>query len=326
MKRREFVALLGGAVVAAPLAASLAAQAQQHQNNRPRIGIIDDSPMWNPFRDALQEAGYVDRRTATFEYRRADGNPERLVAAARELAAIPVDVIATFGSTASFAAKTATSRVPIVVISVGDPVRTGLVQSLARPGGNITGNTILAPEIGPKRLQLIKEALPSVSRVALLWNPDNASNAALVTQMHADAPRLGLVPMSVQARNTGELQMAFTTLTQDRPDAVLFTNDPLHQANIQKIVTFMFQQGIPGMYQTRDNVAAGGLMSYGASFPDLFRSGASYVQKVLRGAKPADLPIQPPDRFELVINLKTAKAIGLKISEAVLLRADEVIE
>jgi putative ABC transport system substrate-binding protein len=322
MKRREFVALLGGAVVAAPLAA----HAQQRPKNPPRIGIIDDSPMWNPFRDALQEAGYVDRRTATFEYRRADGNPERLIAAARELAAIPVDVIVTFGSTASFAAKAATSTVPIVVISVGDPVRTGLVQSLARPGGNITGNTILAPEIGPKRLQLIKEVLPSVSRVALFWNPDNASNAALVTQMHADAPRLGLIPMSVQARNAGEFQAAFTSLTQDRPDAVLFTNDPLHQANIQKIVTFMFQQGIPGMYQTRDNVAAGGLMSYGASFPDLFRSGATYVQKILRGAKPADLPIQPPDRFELVINLKTAKAIGLKISDAVLLRADEVIE
>lgn len=322
MKRREFVALLGGILVAAPLAA----RAQQRPNNRPRIGIIDDGPMWNPFRDAMQEAGYVDRRTAEFEYRRADGNPERLVAAAWELATIPVDVIATFGSTASLAAKAATSTVPIVVISVGDPVRTGLVQSLARPGGNVTGNTILAPELGPKRLQLIKEALPSVSRVALFWNPDNASNAALVTQMHSDAPTLGLVPMSVQARNAGELQAAFTALTQDRPDAALFTNDPLHQANIQKIVTFMFQQGIPGMYQTRDNVAAGGLMSYGASFPDLFRSGASYVQKVLRGAKPADLPIQPPERFELAINLKTAKAIGLKISEAVLLRADEVIE
>lgn len=325
MKRREFLTRTGSVVIAT-LGLARTAGAQPGKSKIPCIGIIDGGPIWKPFQDALDAAGYVDGKTVTYEYRRAEGDRDRMASAAAALAAMPVDMIATFGTTASLAAKAATTSIPIVMISVGDPVRAGLVQSLARPGGNVTGNTILAQEIGPKRLQLIKEALPGITNVALVWNPDNASNVSLVGQMRTDAPKLGLTPLTVEARNGAELQTAFATLARERPGAVMFTNDPWQQSNMQKIVSFMFQQGLPGMYQTRDNVAAGGLMSYGASFPELFRNGASYAQRVLRGAKPADLPVQPPDRFELAINLKTAKAIGLKISDAMLLRADEVIE
>ena len=189
MKRREFIALLGGA--AAP-AFPLAARARNSGRTKiPRIGIIDDGPIWEPFRQALREAGYVEGQTIAFEYRRADGNPERLAAAAAELARLPVDVIATYGTPASRAAKAATSTIPIVMISVGDPVRAGLVQSLARPGGNVTGNTILSPDLGPKRLQLVKEIIPSAARVALLWNPDNVSNAVILEQMRDAAPGAG---------------------------------------------------------------------------------------------------------------------------------------
>ena len=322
MKRRQFIALLGGAAIAAPLAA----HAQQRPRKIPRIGIIDDSALWNPYRDALREAGYVDGRTVAFEYRVAEGRPDRLAAAAAELAKLPVDLIATYGTPASRAAKAATATVPIVAVAIGDPVRAGLVQSLAHPGGNVTGNTILSPDLGPKRLQLVKEIIPAAKRVALLLNPDNVSNSMILEQLRAAAPGLGLAFTAVEARSAADFSAAFDTLAREQPDAVLFTSDPIHQSNIQKIVSFLFQQGLPGMFQTRDNAVAGGLMSYGANFPAMFRQAAFFTQKILSGIKPADLPVQTPQRFELVINLKTAKAIGVTISESVLLRADEVIE
>jgi putative ABC transport system substrate-binding protein len=213
-----------------------------------------------------------------------------------------------------------------VMIAIGDPVGAGLVQSLAHPGGNVTGNTILSPDLGPKRLQLVKEILPSAARVALLWNPDNVSNSMILDQLRAAAPALGLAFTAVEARNPGDFNGAFATLARERPDAVLFTSDPIHQSNIQKIISMLLELRLPGIFQTKDAAAAGGLMSYGANFPAMFRQGAFFAQKILQGARPADLPVQTPQRFELVINLKTAKAIGLAISEAVLLRADEVIE
>jgi putative ABC transport system substrate-binding protein len=325
MKRRDFIALAGGAA-AAPLVGPLTASAQKRDTKIPRIGIIDDGPIWNDFRQAMQAAGFVEGKSLAYEARAAEGKPERLPAAAAELAALPVDVIATYGTPASRAAKAATSTIPIVAISIGDPVAAGLVQSLAHPGGNVTGNTILAPDLSPKRLQLVKEVIPAAKRVALLWNPDNVSNVVILEQMRAAAPGLGLAFTAVEARSAGDLPRAFATLARERTDAVMFTSDPLHQSHIQKIIALLFQHALPGMFQTRGNVAAGGLMSYGASFPDLFRSGAGYAQKILRGIRPADLPVLPPERFELVINLKTAKTLGIKISEAVLLRTDEVIE
>jgi putative ABC transport system substrate-binding protein len=324
MRRRDFITVLGGA--AAALAHPSAALAQQRGAKIPRVGIIDDSPFWDYFRGGMRDAGFIDGRTVAYEYRAADGEPSRLAAAAAELAALPVDLIATYGTPASRAAKAATSTIPIVAIAVGDPVRAGLVQSLAHPGGNVTGNTILSPDLSPKRLQLIKEIIPSAARVALLWNPDNVSNNVILEQLRAAAPGLGLAFTAVEARNASDFASAFAILARQRPDAVVLTSDPLHQSQIQRITAFLIQNRLPGMFQTRDDAAAGGLVSYGASFRDMFRQGAFFAQKILRGTKPADLPVQTPQRFELVINLKTAKAIGLTISESVLLRADAVIE
>jgi putative tryptophan/tyrosine transport system substrate-binding protein len=322
MNRRELLALVAGAAAATPGTAP----AQQRPTKIPRIGIIDDGAVWTPFRDGLREAGYVEGQTVAFETRTADGNPNRLAVAAAELAQLPVDLIAAYGTPASRAAKAATSTIPIVMIAVGDPVAAGLVQSLARPGGNVTGNTILSPELAPKRLQLIKEIIPSASRTALLWNPDNVSNGVILEQLRYAAPGLGLMFTAVEARTANDLDGAFAILARERPDVVLVTNDAIHQSRIQKIITFLFQQGLPAMFQNRDSVVAGGLMAYGASFPDMFRQGAFFAQKILEGTQPADLPVQTPQRFQLVINLKTAKAIGVTISEAVQLQADEVIE
>jgi putative ABC transport system substrate-binding protein len=313
---------MAGAAVAAPCIV----HAQQRPNKIPRIGIIDDGAIWTPFRDGLREAGYIDGQTIAFETRTADGNPVRLTAAATELVRLPVDLIATYGTPATRAAKAATTAIPIVMISVGDPVVAGLVQSLAHPGRNVTGNTILSPELAPKRLQLIKEIIPTASRTALLWNPDNISSGALLEQLRAAAPRLGLQFTAVEARTANDLDGAFAILARERPDVVLVTNDPIHQSRIHKIIAFLFQQGLPAMFQSRDSVAAGGLMSYGPSIPDMFRQGAFFAQKILRGTRPTDLPVQTPQRFQLVINLKTAKAIGVTISEAIQLQADEVIE
>jgi putative tryptophan/tyrosine transport system substrate-binding protein len=320
MNRRELIALMAGAA-----AMPSAARAQQRQRIA-RIGIIDDGAIWKPFRDALREAGYIEGQTIAFETRAADGNPGRLTAAAAELARLPVDLIATYGTPATRAAKVVTTTIPIVMISVGDPVAAGLVHSLARPGGNVTGNTILAPELAPKRLQLIKEIIPSAKRAALLWNPDNISSGSNLEQLRYAATGQGLMFTAVEARTANDLDGAFAILARERPDVVLVTNDAVHQSHIQKIIAFLFQQGLPAMFQDRDSVVAGGLMAYGPSFPDMFRQGAFFAQKILQGTPPADLPVQTPQRFQLVINMKTAKAIGVTISEAIQLQADELIE
>jgi ABC-type uncharacterized transport system substrate-binding protein len=321
MRRREFITLLGGGAVAWPLAA----RAQQPAKV-PRIGIIDDAPIWDYFRQGLRDLGYVAGQNIIIEYRSAQGEPERLAQAARELASIPVDVIVEFGSTGAHAAKNATTTIPIVMISIGDPVRAGFVASLARPGGNMTGNTILGPDLSAKRIQILKEVLPSVSRPAFLWNPDNASNALIPQEYQAAMPKLGMSLILVPVRNTHEFDPAFAAMLREHADALLMTNDPFHQRHIQKILAFLAENRIPGMFQIKENVLAGGFMSYGASLPDLFRRGASYVHKILQGTRPADLPVEQPTKFELVINVKTAKAIGVTVPESILLRADEVIE
>ncbi len=321
MKRREFITLLGTA-----LAWPVAARAQRTPLRIPRIGIIDNTVMWNAFRQGLRELGYVDGRNIAFEYRDAEGVPERLLKAATELARLPVDVIAVFGTPPSRAAKQATTTVPIVAISIGDPVRAGLVASLARPGGNVTGNTILGPDLSPKRLQLIKEVIPTVSRVAFLWNPDNASNVAILEELQGAAPKLGMRMLSVPARDAADFDGALAAMMKERPHALLMTNDPLQQRHIGRIIDFLMKNRLPGIFQTRENVVAGGFMSYGASLPELFRSGALYVHKILQGTKPADLPVEQPRIFELVINLKTAKALGIIVPRSLLLRADEVIQ
>jgi putative ABC transport system substrate-binding protein len=320
VKRREFITLLGGAA-AWPYVARA-----QDQTKIPRIGIIDDAPRWNAFRHGLRDLGYLEGQNVAFDYAYGDGVPERLAEAAAALVRRPVDIIATYGTPASFAAKQATTTIPIVMISIGDPVRVGLVPSLARPGGNITGNSILAPDVGAKRLQILKEAIPTVSRVAFLWNPDNASNVLHFEEVQAAAPTLGVTVISVSVSSRIEFETAFAAMMKERPDAFAMTADAFHQTHIAWIVDFMAKNRLSAMYQLSENVGAGGLMSYSASQPDLFRRAAGYVHKILQGAKPADLPVEQPVKFELAINLKTAKALGLTIPESFLLRADEVIE
>jgi putative tryptophan/tyrosine transport system substrate-binding protein len=319
MRRREFITLIGGAA-----AWPLAARAQQRAKI-PRIGIIDDSPSWNAFRQGLRDLGYQEGQNIAFEYRNADGLPDRLAQAAADLVRLPVDVVTVYGTPPARAAKRATATIPTVMIGIGDPVGAGLVASLARPGGNITGNTILGPDVASKRLQLLKEGVPA-SRVALLWNPDNASHAAYVEEMRVAAVALGVTLILVPVRVASEFDGAFAAMMRELPEAFVMTADPLHQLHIKRIVDFLAQNRLLGMFQLRENVEAGALMSYGASLSDLFRRGAAYVHRILQGTNPADLPVEQAVKFELVLNLKTAKAAGVTIPESFILRADEVIE
>jgi putative ABC transport system substrate-binding protein len=322
MRRREFIMLLGGAAASWPLTA----RAQRQPAKSPRIGIIDDAPIWDHFRQALRGLGYIEGQNIAIEYRSAEGQPDRLATVASDLAHLPVDVIVTSGSAASHAAQQATPTIPVVMIAIGDPVRAGLVASLARPGGNITGNTILGTEMSAKRLQLLKEVIPGTSRVAFLWNPNNASHLAYLEEWRAVAPALDVKLLFVQVRSSDQFDSAFAAMLQERPDGFYMTADPFHLSHIGWIMDFLAKNRLPAMYVVKENVVAGGLMSYGPSLPDLYRRAAGYVHKILQGTKPADLPVEQPVKFELVINLKTAKAIDLTIPESFLLRADGVIE
>ena len=275
------------------------------------------------FRAGMRDLGYVEGKNLQLEFRFADGDEARLAALAGELAALNVDVIVTSGSQATQAAKQVTTTIPIVMAGIGDPVKAGFVASLAHPGGNITGNTLLA-EVAAKRLQLLKLAVPTMSRVAFLWNPDNPSHAAYLDEWKAAARALGVEMLFVAVRSSDVFDSAFVAMMQERPDAFTMTAD--HQLHIGWIIDFLAKNRLPGMYLLRENVVAGGLMSYGASLPDLARRAADYVHKILQGTRPADLPVEQPTKFDLAVNLKTAKALGLTIPEPFLLLADEVIE
>jgi putative ABC transport system substrate-binding protein len=320
-RRREFVTLIGG-VAAWPLAA----RAQQRPTNIPRIGIIDNAPIWDHFRQGLSELGYVEGRDVVIEYRSGQGQPDRLAAAASELASLPVDVIVTSGSAATQAARQATTTIPIVMIAVGDPVRAGFVSSFARPDANVTGNTILGTEMAAKRVQLLKEFIPRVSRVAFLWNPNNASHLAYLDEWRTVAPTMGVEPVFVEVGDLGQLGPAFDDMMRKRPDALSITADPFHLSHVGWIIDFAATNRLPAMYVVKENAVAGGLMSYGPSLTDLYRRAAEYVHKILQGTKPGGLPVEPPVKFELAINLKTAKALGLTVPPTLLATADEVIE
>jgi putative ABC transport system substrate-binding protein len=322
MKRREFISLLGGAAAAWPLAAD----AQQRSVKIPRIGIIDDSPMWDHFRQGLRDLGYLVGQNIAIEYRSTEGTVDRLTRAALELASVPADVIVVHGSPATRAARRATATIPIVTLGVGDPVRAGFVTNLARPDRNITGNTIQSPDLIGKRLEILKQCVPGLARVAFLWNPDNDSNLAFLEELIIAVPALGLQLISVPMRTSDEFEPAHAAMMRRRPGAFATTADPLIQRHIMQVIDFMASHRLPAMYQLKENVVAGGLMSYGASLPDMFRRGAWYVHRILQGAEPAELPIEQPTKFDLTINLKTVRALGLEIPPTLLARADEVIE
>jgi putative tryptophan/tyrosine transport system substrate-binding protein len=304
----------------------VAARAQDPVRKIARIGIIDDSPSWEPFRQQMRELHYVEGQNLAYVYLRTTGEPDQLDAAASALAKIPVDVIVAFGTPQAKAAQRATKTIAIIAISIGDPIGSRLVTSLAHPAGNITGNTILGPDIVTKKLQILRDAIPAVTRVAYLWNPENSGTAEILEDLRKAVPLFHMTLISLTARTTVDFDRVFAQMSSDRPDAVLLTNDPAHQAHMPEVIDFLLKNRIPGLFQAREHVVAGGLMSYGVSLSELFRMGALYTDKILRGAKPGDLPIAQPVTFEFVINLKTAKAIGLEIPAVVIARADEVIE
>src|SRR5215470_890162 len=322
MKRREFITLLGGAAVAWPFVA----RAQPTGRRIPRIGIIDDAPIWDHFRQGLRDNGYVVGQNVALEYRAAQSNVDLLRRAALELAALPVNVLVTNGTPATRAARQATSTIPIVMIGVGDPVRAGFVTNLARPEGNITGNSQLAPELIGKRLEILKDYVPDLARVAFMWNPDNDSNLAFLEELIIAVPALGLQLVSVPIRTSDDFQAVIAAMMRRQPNAFVTTGDLLILRHIREIIDFMAKHRLPAIYQEKESVRSGGLMAYGTPLPDLFRRGAWYVHRILQGAKPAELPVEQPTRFEFAINLKTAKALGLTVPEKLLAIADEVIE
>jgi putative tryptophan/tyrosine transport system substrate-binding protein len=324
IKRREFIVLVGGGGLL--LAAKMKRAYGQQPARVPRIGIIDDAPMWHSFRQALREFGYVEGQSINYEYRDSEGVPDRLTAVVGELVRRPVDLIAGYGTPPAEAAKAATTTIPIVMIGVGDPVRVGLVTSLARPGGNITGNTVLSPDLGAKRLQLLREAIPTVSRVAYLTNPNNAGTLEVLAKMKLAAAAAGMGLIGVELGSSSDIDAALAVMLREQIEVLLVSNDPLHQLHVGRIIDFLAKNRIAGMFQSNDKVAAGGLIAYGASLPDLFRRAAAYAHRILQGAKPADLPVELPTKFDLAINLKTARALGLDLPLLLIARADEVIE
>jgi len=304
----------------------LTAEAEQ-AGKSPRIGLLDYAPFWGePLREGLRDLGYVEGQNVSFAYRPSEGRSERLPELASELVRLKVDVIVTYGTPAAQAAKQATAAIPIVMLGIGDPVRAGLVSSLGRPGGNVTGNTIQGPELTSKRLQLLREALPRVSRVAFLWNPLNASNAVAFQEAMVGMRGLAMTLHSIEVSSPDRFESAFAAMRKERPDALVVTADPMLLLHVGRVVDFAAKNRLPAMYQVKGNVMAGGLMSYGPSLPDLSRRGALYIDKILKGAKPAALPVEQATTFELVVNLKTAKALGLTIPQSVLVRADQIIE
>lgn len=289
------------------------------------MGIIGNGPLWDYFRERLRELGDIDGQNITIESRSANGNPDGLLAAARELAHRPVDVIVVAGSLAAKATQAATDTVPIVAMVVGDPVAIGLVKDWRQPGGNITGSTTLGSNLAAKRLQLLKSILPYLSRVAYLWNPTNPSSRAYLEYLRIAASSIDATIVTIGVQEGDEFDEALAQLAKIRATAMMTAGDIVLQKNIDKIIEFQLQHHLPGMFTRREDVDAGGLISYGVSVPELYRSGAVYVHQILHGARPAELPFVQPAKLELVINLEAAKTIGLTIPPSILAAADEVI-
>jgi ABC-type uncharacterized transport system substrate-binding protein len=288
-------------------------------------GTREQEPYLEAFLEAMGTLGYVEGQNLVMEYRAAEGQYERLPALAAELVRLKVDVLLVVITPAALAAKDATTTIPIVMAGVGDPVESGLVASLARPGGNVTGLASLAPELVGKQLEFLKDLLPTVSRVAVLWNPTNPAHALIVREADAAAPRLGVQLHLQEARGPEAFDRAFAAMTRAHAGALLVLGDPRFFDHRRRLAELAATSRLPTMHNIRPFVEAGGLMAYGPSTSDLRRRAAVYVDKILKGAKPADLPVEQPTKFELIINLKTAEALGLTMPPTLLFQADEVI-
>jgi len=329
MDRRAFIGTLTGSLLAAPLAAGA-----QQAAKVARIGYLSTNLAANPhtheaFRQGLRDLGYVEGRNVVIEYRDAEGKFERLPALAAELVALKVDVIVAGGNSLARAAKQATRTLPIVFASVSDPVGSGLVTSLARPGGNVTGAAILSPELVGKRLELLTLAVPGVSRVAVLWLPGalgERTEKDMLKEADVAARALGVQLQFVEARGPADLDRAFSDMTRARAGALTVLPSLMFLREHRRLVDLAAKHRLPAVYTVKEYVDAGGLMAYAPNLADVFRRAATYVDRILKGAKPGDLPVEQPTKFELVINLKTAKALGLTIPPSLLQRADQVIE
>jgi putative ABC transport system substrate-binding protein len=322
---RRGLAVLLLALLAAPLAAGA-----QPAGKAYRIGYLETGQVraraWEAFRERLRELGYVEGQTVAFEARWADDQVDRLARLAAELVRLRVDVIVTAGSPAAQAAKNATASIPIVMATGGDPVGLGLVATLARPGGNVTGLTTLSRELSGKRLETFREALPRVSRMGMLWHRTNAIDALTRRETEEAARRLGIPLMAHGVDGPDDLGRAVEAIVADRAGAVLVATSPMFFGHRDALAELARRHQLPMMFAFREYAEAGGLMAYGPSYAELFRRAAGYVDRILKGARPADLPVEQPTRFELIVNLRTARALGLVIPPAVLARADEVIE
>ena len=295
----------------------------------PRIGVLylgsPPNANFDVFIEELRELGHIEGKNILIEYRYAEGKEDRLPELATELVRLKVDAIFTAGTPALFALKQATKTIPIVFFSTSDPIGTGVVASLAHPGGNITGMSGLASDLWPKRLELLKEVFPKLSRVAMLWNKNNDGMALEARATQEVARPLGVALQDRGVKDPNELEVVFAVMTKDRPDGFLALMDPVLISYRKRILDFLAKNRVPAIFQSSDWVEAGGLISYGPSYPELFRHAAVQMDKILKGAKPADIPVEQPTKFELVINLKTAQQIGLTIPPNVLARADRVI-
>jgi putative ABC transport system substrate-binding protein len=329
MRRRDFITGLGGAM-AATIVSPLPLAAQRGKVWR--VGVLETvSPALNAanfdaLRKGLRERGYVEGQNLVFEYRSADGRPEQFPELAAELVRLAVDVIVTRGTPAVRAAKNATATIPVVMAASGDPLGAGVIAGLARPGGNVTGLSALNPELTGKRLELLREAVAGSARIAFLSNLDNPAARSAWEETRSASRSLGIEPLLLDVRKSPDMERAFAAAVAQHADALYVGNDAVMQANRRAVVELAARHRLPAMYQERSFVDAGGLMTYGPSLPDLYRRAATYVDKIFKGARPADLPVEQPTKFELIVNLKTAKALGLAIPEMFLMRADQVIE
>ena len=327
MNRRTFIGSLACIALATPLGA-----VAQQAGKVWRIGFLtsgarppDGAPPAT-LRQALQELGYVDGTSISYVGRWAEVKKDRLPGLAAELVGLKVDLIVTNGGPAAEAAKVATSTIPIVIVNAGDAVGIGVIASLARPGGNITGNTDQATELSAKRLELLKEAVPKASRVAVLWNADDRSMTLRYRETEKAARVLGVTIQPLGVREPDDFDVAFSAMARERPDALFLVADALTILNRRRVIDFAAAHRVPAMYESGLVVRDGGLMSYGPDPADSYRRAAVYVDRILKGAKPSELPVEQPNRYYLLVNLKTAKALGLTIPQSLLLRADEVIQ
>ena len=326
-RRRELLIALG----VAALAWAGAVRAQAPSTLR-RIGMLSGfspsayAPSYQAFRLGLRDLGWVEGKNISIEYRHAEGRHDRLPDLAADLVRLKVDVIVTAATSDALAAQRATKAIPIVMVAAGNPVANGLVESLARPGGNVTGLSQMLQEVSGKRLELLKEVVPKLSRVAVLWNPNSASATLNWKENQQPARQLGIQLFSLEVRSPSELDKAFEAATNVRAGALAILPDPVISTNLERIVDFAAKSRLPSIYQSSEFADAGGLVTYGPDRADLFRRAATYVDKILKGTKPGDLPVDQPTKLELVVNLKTAKALGITIPQSVLFRADKVIE